>query len=355
MRSTTSNVVLMACSRCEADRSLPLLHFLKNHTHERHLHLGIKIKEIIPVALTLLINESLQFPLQGIPIVFEALKNLPQFLTHFSGVGGILIREPVDVVPSGVLHVRGARTTAALRLQHHLELRIGDCSGRNLWIDAAHQDVRVNERVHFSATPKRFSAGSRYRLAATLLMSLSSFASRKTSPVGLRSDHVTGTSYALVGHTPVIRATRQRFGCNMIWAITNKGALASMVFQDKFKASVFAEFMKRLLKKIDSRIHLIVDGHLVHRSGAATRFAAIHSSRLRLMRMPGYCPELNPDELLSQEVKTNGFGKSRPANRTKLMAAVRSHLYRRQKQPQVITDAFREQHVRYAACALRTI
>lgn len=167
--------------------------------------------------------------------------------------------------------------------------------------------------------------------------------------MGLRSDHVSGTRYAPVGHTPVIRATGQRFGCNMISAITNKGALAFMVFQGKFKAPVFAEFMKRLLKQIDSRIYLIVDGHPVHRSGAATRFAARHSSRLRLIRMPGYCPELHPDELLNQDVKTNGLGKSRPTNRTELMATVRSHLYRRQKQPQVITNLFREQHVRYAA------
>jgi len=167
--------------------------------------------------------------------------------------------------------------------------------------------------------------------------------------MGLRSDHVTGTSYAPVGHPPVIRATGQRFGCNMISAITNKGALAFMVFQGKFKAPVFVEFMKRLLKQIDGRIYLIVDGHPVHKSGTATRFAANHSSRLRLIRMPGYCPELNPDELLNQDVKTNGLGKSRPTNRTELMATVRSHLYRRQKQPQVITNLFREKHVRYAA------
>lgn len=167
--------------------------------------------------------------------------------------------------------------------------------------------------------------------------------------MGLRSDHVTGTSYAPVGHTPVIRATGQRFGCNMLSAITNKGALAFRVFQGKFKAPVFVEFMKRLLKQIDGRIYLIVDGHPVHRSGTATRFAAIHSSRLRLIRMPGYCPELNPDELLNQDVKTNGLGKSRPTNRTELMATVRRHLYRRQKQPQVITNLFREKHVRYAA------
>lgn len=167
--------------------------------------------------------------------------------------------------------------------------------------------------------------------------------------MGLRSDHVTGTSYALVGQTPVIRATGQRFGCNMISAITNKGALAFMVFEGKFKAPVFVAFLQRLLNQIAGKIYLIVDGHPVHKSGKATRFATTHSSRLRLIRMPGYCPELNPDELLNQDVKTNGLGKSRPTNRTELIAIVRSHLYRRQKQPQVITNLFREKHVRYAA------
>lgn len=167
--------------------------------------------------------------------------------------------------------------------------------------------------------------------------------------MGLRSDHVAGTSYAPLGQTPVIRATGQRFGCNMISAITNRGGLSFMVFQGKFKSPVFVAFMQRLLKQVAGTISLIVDGHPVHKSGTATRFAASHSSRLRLIRMPGYCPELNPDELLNQDVKTNGLGKSRPTNRTELMAIVRSHLYRRQKQPQVITHLFREKHVRYAA------
>jgi transposase len=167
--------------------------------------------------------------------------------------------------------------------------------------------------------------------------------------MGLRSDHVTGTSYAPIGQTPVVRATGQRFGCNMISAITNKGALAFMVFQGKFKAPIFVAFMQRLLKQIDGRITLIVDGHPVHRSSAARRFVDQHTQRLRLIRMPGYCPELNPDELLNQDVKTNGLGKSRPTDRTKLMATVRSHLHRRQKQPQLIRNLFHEKHVRYAA------
>jgi transposase len=167
--------------------------------------------------------------------------------------------------------------------------------------------------------------------------------------MGLRSDHVTGTSDAPVGRTPVVRATGQRFGCHRISAITNKGALAFMVFRGKFKAPVFVAFLQRLLKQVAGTIYLIVDGHPVHKSRKTTRVAATHSARLRLIRMPGYCPELNPDAWLKPDVKTNGLGKSRPTTRTELMAIVRRHVYRRQKHPQVLVNLFREKHVRYAA------
>ena len=167
--------------------------------------------------------------------------------------------------------------------------------------------------------------------------------------MGLRSDHVTGTSYALVGQTPIVRATGQRFGCNMISAITNRGHLAFSVFQGKFGGPLFVDFMQRLLKQSTTKVYLIVDGHPVHRSRVAKDFAAAHADRIRLIQLPGYCPELNPDELLNQDVKTNALGKSRPTNRAEMMATVRSHLHRRQKQPNVIRNLFQEQHVRYAA------
>lgn len=167
--------------------------------------------------------------------------------------------------------------------------------------------------------------------------------------MGLRSDHVAGTSFAPIGQTPVVRATGQRFGCNMISAITNRGALAFMVFDGKFTNAVFIDFLQRLLKHSASKVVLIVDGHPVHRSAAVREFVAGNAERLRLVIMPGYCPELNPDELLNQDVKTNALGKSRPTNKAELVGTVRAHLHRRQKQPHVVRNLFREKHVRYAA------
>ncbi len=129
----------------------------------------------------------------------------------------------------------------------------------------------------------------------------------------------------------------------------NGGHLAFMVFYGKFDGRLFVEFTQRLLRQAAGNVYLIVDGHPVHRSIVAKRFVEANNEQLRLIRLPGYCPELNPDELLNQDVKTNALGKSRPANRAEMMAGVRSHLHRRQRQPQIILNLFQEKHVRYAA------
>ncbi|MGF6979938.1 transposase [Paraburkholderia sp. JPY465] len=173
--------------------------------------------------------------------------------------------------------------------------------------------------------------------------------------MGLRSDHISGTSFALKGQTPVVRATGQGFGCNMVSAITNRGELSFMVFEGTFRNATVIEFMKRMLRQVTRKIYLIVDGHPVHRSVAVRQFVADNAERLRLIRLPGYCPELNPDELLNQDVKSNALGKSRPTSKAEMIGTVRRHLHRRQKEPHVIRNLFKEKHVRYAAlikCAL---
>ena len=76
---------------------------------------------------------------------------------------------------------------------------------------------------------------------------------------GLCSEHVSGKSYAPAGQTPLIRATGQRFGCNMISAITNKEALVFRVFEGKFNAPMFVSFLTRLLKQAQGKVCLIVD------------------------------------------------------------------------------------------------
>jgi hypothetical protein len=167
--------------------------------------------------------------------------------------------------------------------------------------------------------------------------------------MGLRSDHVTGYTYGRRGCTPVVPGTGQRFRCNQISAITNRGRLNFMVFKNDFAAPVFLAFLGRLLRQTDRKVFVIVDRHPVHRSGKVRRWLNRRPERIRCFSLPGYSPELNPDELLNQDVKSNAVGRRRPHTRIEMIAHVRSFLYGRKRQPHVVRKYFTEPHVAYAA------
>ena len=170
--------------------------------------------------------------------------------------------------------------------------------------------------------------------------------------MGLRSDHQVGRSYGRRGQTPVVWGTGQRFRCNMVSAITNRGRLAFMIFRQRFTARVFLNFLRRLLRltrKTRRKVFLIADGHPVHKSRLVNRWLAKRAAQIRLFWLPSYSPELNPDELLNQDVKTNALGRVRPVNVQEMMSNVRSYLRITQARPKLVQNYFRERHVQYAA------
>lgn len=167
--------------------------------------------------------------------------------------------------------------------------------------------------------------------------------------MGLRSDHTAGRTYGLKGQTPVIMITGQRFGCNMVSAITNQGRLNFMVFKERFTTKVFLEFLRRLLRQVNRRIYLIVDSHPVHRSIKVKNWVKENEKRIRMFFLPSYSPELNPDELLNQDVKSNALGRQRPTNQTELLGKIRGYLRSRQCKPNIVANYFQGKHVRYAA------
>ena len=166
--------------------------------------------------------------------------------------------------------------------------------------------------------------------------------------MGLRSDHQAGTSYAPRGRTPVIAGSGQRWGCNMISSLSGRGELRFMVFKQRFTAKVFIEFMRRLIAGTGRKIYLIVDGHPVHKSGAVGRWVAQHHEQLRLILLPAYSPQLNPDEFLNHDVKQNALGRRRAASQAEMIADVRGYLRSTQRQPQIVKHYFHAPSVRYA-------
>jgi transposase len=167
--------------------------------------------------------------------------------------------------------------------------------------------------------------------------------------MGLRSDHQSGRTWGMKGQTPVVMGTGRRFRCNMISTVTNRGYLRFMIFTERFTARVFLKFLSRLVRQTKRPIYLIADGHPVHKAGRVKKWLRDHQEELRLFRLPAYSPELNPDELLNQDVKANTIGRQRPHDEAEMKAAIRGYLRSTQRQPQIVRNYFQEENVRYAA------
>ncbi len=167
--------------------------------------------------------------------------------------------------------------------------------------------------------------------------------------MGLRGDQAAGRSFSPRGKTPVILGPGQRFRCNLISAITNRGHLQFMVFKERFTTAVFLKFLRRLLRQNRRKLFLILDGHPVHIAKSTGRWFKEPRAALRVYFLPGYSPELNPDEYLNQDVKTNAVGRTRPLDRKELIGNVRAYLRSTQAHRSSVKQYFQEKHVRYAS------
>lgn|SRR5512143_271237 len=167
--------------------------------------------------------------------------------------------------------------------------------------------------------------------------------------MGMRSDHASGRSYGRRGETPVIEGTGQRFGCSMISALTNRGRLYFMVFKRRFTAEIFLDFLRRLVRQVKRRLYLILDQHPVHRAVRVKRWLQRHQDSIKVFHLPSYSPDLNPDEYLNQDVKSNAVGRRRPHTQQEMVQGVRSYLRSRQRQPHMVRQYFEAQSVSYAA------
>jgi transposase len=165
---------------------------------------------------------------------------------------------------------------------------------------------------------------------------------------GVRSDYHRGTTWSPVGETPVVRTTRAQYRCNMISAVSGRGDMRFMLTGKSVTASVFVEFLRRLIAGASHPIFLIVDGHPTHRSSLVRQFLQEQESRIRLFYLPAYSPELNPDEQVWREVKTHGAARKPVPGKDDLRRILLRSLRRLQRMPQTIRAFFQTPDTDYA-------
>jgi transposase len=104
-------------------------------------------------------------------------------------------------------------------------------------------------------------------------------------------------SLAPRGHPPTLRFPFTRDHLSVISGITPSGQLLLSVQDHAFRSPEVVRFLQHLLQRISGKLLVIWDGAPIHRGKPIKAFLAQGAAkRLRLEQLPGYAPDLNPDE-----------------------------------------------------------
>jgi transposase len=111
-------------------------------------------------------------------------------------------------------------------------------------------------------------------------------------------------TYAPVGRTPILHERLGRDHLSAMSAVTLDGRLYMIEQEKAFKGEDAVRFLKHLMRHIPGKLLVIWDGSPIHRAGAVKDFlAGGAAARVQLERLPGYAPDLNPDEGIWKHLK----------------------------------------------------
>ena len=166
----------------------------------------------------------------------------------------------------------------------------------------------------------------------------------------VRTDYHSGTTWAAVGSTPVVRSEAKRATVNLVSAISPEGDLRWARVRGRMTAERFIDFLAALIEDRDKPTFVIVDNHPVHRAKAVAAFVEANAERLELHFLPPYSSELNPDEQVWNHLKHHTVGKrGGRAKAKRLWRWVSEHLDGLTKVPELVRAFFHQPDCEYAA------
>lgn len=164
---------------------------------------------------------------------------------------------------------------------------------------------------------------------------------------GFRADSVHGKTWAPRGETPVVERPGQRQGMSAASAVNSKGAFWFATYEGGLTGELFVALLRKLMFKRKKAIHLIVDGLPAHRKAVVKDYVAGTQGKLTLHFLPGYAPDLNPDELVWSHVKRSGVARRPLQKGEKLGPRIHEQLAQIGQKPKLVRSFFRHPSVRY--------
>lgn len=164
---------------------------------------------------------------------------------------------------------------------------------------------------------------------------------------GFRADAVHGKTWAPRGQRPVIERPGQRQSISAASAISAKGGFWFATYQGGLTGELFVELLKKMMHRRKKPVRLIVDGLPAHKKALVKDYVASTAGKLTLHFLPGYAPDLNPDELVWSHAKRTGVARSPLKAGEKLQCRVEEQLQNIANNTALVKSFFRHPSVSY--------
>ena len=150
-------------------------------------------------------------------------------------------------------------------------------------------------------------------------------------------------TYAPRGQTPTLYVPLTRDHLSVISGITEHGQLLVQMQAQAFKGRDVVHFLTHVGVHIGGKLLIIWDGAPIHRDKAVKAFLAGGAvGRFCLEQVPGYAPDLNPDEGVWNYLKQVELRNVSCHDQDELRHELRLAIARLRQKPDIIRGFFRQ-------------
>lgn len=164
---------------------------------------------------------------------------------------------------------------------------------------------------------------------------------------GFRADAMHGKTWGAKGQTPVVERPGQRQSISAASAVNAKGAFWFETYQGALTGELFMQLLKNMMAERERPVHLVVDGLPAHKKAIVKEYVASSEGVITLHFLPGYAPNLNPDELVWSHAKRTGVTRNPLRKGEKLQQRVDAQLQSVANDPALVRSFFRHPSVAY--------
>ncbi|NJO36436.1 MAG: IS630 family transposase [Rhizobiales bacterium] len=166
---------------------------------------------------------------------------------------------------------------------------------------------------------------------------------------GFRADTVHGRTWGVKGQTPVVERPGQRQSVSAASAVSARGGFWSCTYEGGLDGDLFITLLRRMMTNRRKPVHLVVDGLPAHKTRRVKDYVASTKGRLTLHFLPGYAPDLNPDELVWSHMKRTGVARTPLRKGESLRVKVEAQLAAIKTMPKLLRSFFEAPSVAYIA------